>query len=74
MEVEMRGRVGLSNCSPTAGLLDCVLLVDEFVKSLFHHRDHRENIFNYNQLSLWALCSPWLIFCFYETIICCPPL
>jgi hypothetical protein len=73
----MRGRVGLSNCSPIAGLLDRVLFVDEFVKSLFHHgdhRDHRENIFNYIQLSLWALCSPWLSFGFYESIIYCPPL
>ena len=40
-------------------------------KSFFHHRahgEHRENIFNYNQLSLWALCSLWLIFIFYDFI------
>jgi hypothetical protein len=40
-------------------------------KDCFHHRahrDHRENIFNYKQLSLWPLCSPWLIISFYELI------
>ena len=42
--------------------------LDEFVKSLVSPRDHGKNIFNYNLLSLWALCSPWLIFSFYESI------
>ena len=40
-------------------------------KICFHHRahrDHGENIFIFNKLSLWALCSLCLIFSFYEFI------
>ena len=40
-------------------------------KVCFHHRAHRihrENIFIFSKLSLWALCSLWLIFSFYEFI------